>query len=409
MLTQTASRPFSILFVDDEAQAVKYFQRAFLGRFDVLTATSADEAQAILEKIDSNVAVLITDQRMPGRTGVSLLKFARERHPYIIRIITTAYADLDSAIDAVNTGEIFRYITKPWDLRLLEAELAHAIEFFNLRREHQLLLREKIAVMQKLVLRDRVFSLAATAARLPKARNAIASVYSYLKGALSDPTVRSQFVKLWSVVPQREHWRLPASECQRTIALADELAAIDFPSRIDVKPVMADLNAWLGGDTSSFERKYEGPESPFIETTNAEVVRDLVGYMKSRVLSWSREGAKKSISLTVTPDYEGRPQFQAVASTADLKLEAFLADSALFATPLAQGGGAGQALRAVLLAGHAGGQLSIKLTAERGATIDFTVPAIDPQISAPPTSGWLDEVLNHYDAFVAASFDYPGA
>ena len=79
-------------------------------KYDVLTATSADEAEALVLSGNHNIGLVITDQRMPGRSGVSLLNRIRNERPDIIRMLTTAYADLDSAIDAVNKGEILRYI-----------------------------------------------------------------------------------------------------------------------------------------------------------------------------------------------------------------------------------------------------------------------------------------------------------
>lgn len=116
-----------ILYVDDEDQALKYFDKIFSKHFSILTAPSTDEALAVLNVNASNIAVIITDQRMPKRSGVELLAQVREQYPHIVRILTTAYAELDNAINAVNRGHIFRYITKPWNLAELKATLNQAI------------------------------------------------------------------------------------------------------------------------------------------------------------------------------------------------------------------------------------------------------------------------------------------
>ena len=92
------SQPVEILIVDDEPQAVKYFKKAFGAKYEVLTATSADKAESLVLSGDHNIALVITDQRMPGRSGVSLLNRIRNERPDIIRMLTTAYADLDSAM-----------------------------------------------------------------------------------------------------------------------------------------------------------------------------------------------------------------------------------------------------------------------------------------------------------------------
>tara|TARA_Y100000589_G_scaffold306870_1_gene321999 strand:+ start:3487 stop:4509 length:1023 start_codon:yes stop_codon:yes gene_type:complete len=127
MSTNTTTNQL-ILYVDDEEQALKYFDKIFSKHFDVITAASTDEALEILEHKASQIAVLITDQRMPKRSGVELLAQVREQYPHIVRILTTAYAELDNAIDAVNRGEIFRYITKPWNIAQLKTTLSQALE-----------------------------------------------------------------------------------------------------------------------------------------------------------------------------------------------------------------------------------------------------------------------------------------
>jgi len=81
-------------------------------------------------------------------------------------MLTTAYSDLDSAIDAVNSGAIFKYVVKPWDLRELRGCLLRGMEFFLLQQERDTLLREKMSVLQRLVVTDRVRSLAILAAGL---------------------------------------------------------------------------------------------------------------------------------------------------------------------------------------------------------------------------------------------------
>ncbi len=146
----------AILFVDDEEKALKYFRLAFAKDFDIHTAGSVDTALDILQELGDDIGVLITDQRMPGRQGVDLLKQARRDWPNIVRILTTAYSDLEDAIAAVNRGEILRYITKPWDLNELRAELRHAMDFFLLRRERDLLMNEKLSVRRHLQTADRL-------------------------------------------------------------------------------------------------------------------------------------------------------------------------------------------------------------------------------------------------------------
>jgi signal transduction histidine kinase len=130
----------AVLFVDDEPKSVKYFVRLFARDFPLLTASSVAEAEAVLALEGERVGVLMTDQRMPVESGVTLLDRVKERYPLIVRLLTTAYADLDSAVAAVNRGEIHRYLVKPWDIDQLRDELHGAMQLhLRQRREQELL------------------------------------------------------------------------------------------------------------------------------------------------------------------------------------------------------------------------------------------------------------------------------
>lgn len=132
-----------ILFVDDEQLARKYFERAFGREMNVRTAASADEARGLLHRYAEEVAVLMTDQRMPAGDGVALLSEVKDSYPHIVRLLTTAYTDIEDAVAAVNRGEVWRYITKPWKLEDLRTELNAAMELFRFRAYEQALLRER--------------------------------------------------------------------------------------------------------------------------------------------------------------------------------------------------------------------------------------------------------------------------
>ena len=137
-------RKFAILYVDDEEKSLKYFARAFEEQFRILTATNAQDGLKLLQEHQDEIGLLMTDQRMPGEKGVWLLERARQLRPQIIRILATAYSDMEAAIAAVNTGAIYKYVTKPWDPPELENTLKRGLEFFMVQRERDQLLREKL-------------------------------------------------------------------------------------------------------------------------------------------------------------------------------------------------------------------------------------------------------------------------
>ncbi|MBI4525244.1 MAG: response regulator [Deltaproteobacteria bacterium] len=145
----------AILYVDDEEKSLKYFTRAFGGKFKILSAVNASEGYRLLEQHRDEIGLLITDQRMPGEKGVEFLQRARQLHPNAIRILTTAYSDLDLVVEAVNSAAISKYVTKPWDIPELETILKQACEAFTVQREHDLRLAAKFSEQQKTPAADR--------------------------------------------------------------------------------------------------------------------------------------------------------------------------------------------------------------------------------------------------------------
>ena len=98
------------------------FKASFRKQFEIFTASSSEEGIKILET--EEIHVIITDQRMPGQTGVAFLESIIERFPDPVRMLLTGHSDIETVIDAINKTHIYRYITKPWK----EEELVKAIE-----------------------------------------------------------------------------------------------------------------------------------------------------------------------------------------------------------------------------------------------------------------------------------------
>lgn len=162
---------YAVLFVDDEEKALKYFSKAVGGRYPVLTAADVDSAEEILKDKSNQIAVVISDQRMPGKNGVELLKKVRSHYPGIVRMLTTAYSDLNDAIEAINRGEIYRYIQKPWKVESLQAEVKGAMDYFYLQRERDLLLAEKLSARQRMAGIERLAQLIVFARTESRLRN----------------------------------------------------------------------------------------------------------------------------------------------------------------------------------------------------------------------------------------------
>ena len=174
-------KKFAILYVDDEEKSLKYFTRVFEDQFRILTAANAQAGFKLLEQHADEIGLLMTDQRMPGEKGVWLLERARQFRPHIIRILVTAYTDIDAAIAAVNSGAIYKYVSKPWDPMQLEQTLKHSLEFFIVQSERDQLLREKMSVLHNMMIADLIVSLGLLAAGLSHhIRNSLVAVKTFL-------------------------------------------------------------------------------------------------------------------------------------------------------------------------------------------------------------------------------------
>ncbi len=174
-------KKFAIIYVDDEEKSLKVFARAFGDEFRIYTATNAKDGAKLIEEKKDEIAVLMTDQRMPGESGNWLLQEAARIQPRIVRILATAYTDFTDAVAAINDGGIFHYVNKPWDPAHLEGQLKRAMEFFLTQRENEQLAKEKLDALRNLMIADRLVSLGMLTAGLSHhIRNALVTVKTFL-------------------------------------------------------------------------------------------------------------------------------------------------------------------------------------------------------------------------------------
>ena len=130
-----------ILYIDDDAENLRTFKRLFRKEYDILLAESGEEGLRILQE-HAPIPIIITDQRMPEMTGIEFLDQSIQISPESIRMILTGFTDVQALIDAINTGRVYRYITKPWDEQELYVTLKRAIESYELKRRNLQLLED---------------------------------------------------------------------------------------------------------------------------------------------------------------------------------------------------------------------------------------------------------------------------
>jgi len=142
------SAPPAVLIVDDEPNTLTLLKQLFGREIPVHTASSGPDALSILDHTE--IGVIVADQRMPDMSGTELLGQVMQRSPDVVRIMLTAYADIDTLTEAINTGKVFQYVAKPWDNRELAMTVRSAMETYNLRRKNAHLLEQNTRLVEEL-------------------------------------------------------------------------------------------------------------------------------------------------------------------------------------------------------------------------------------------------------------------
>jgi len=402
-------RKFAILFVDDEEQALKYFAKAFEKDFRVLTAGSVADAQVILDRDGDEVGVVITDQRMPGKTGVDLLGYLRLNLPNVVRILTTAYSDIDSAIDAVNSGSLYKYIVKPWNLRDLRGVLLRAMEFYLVQRERNMLLRQKLHVIQRLVVIDRVRSLAALAAGLSHhIRNSMMALKSFLDLAP---------VKLHEELPDRstkspefweDLWGLAQRESQQILHMVQKVAetvvspSYTFADEVDLERIIR------SGVEQGVERLgHKGqvvveiaPGFPRVKL-DAEMARRLFSILTEKTIALNRSGgtvvvkAKAPVSVWGTTGAQILFSGEGPAWSDDDTASLFTAFAPSKRDPRELGL---DLLSAFFIAYHHGGEIYVHKSVPLGPGFELTLPLSPDAVDRPEMQeGFLEKLFIRFD------------
>ncbi len=170
-----------VLFVDDEEMALITFKGLFKRDFTIYTASSGEAALRIIEE-HPELALVVSDQRMPGMSGVELLRQVSQKRPELVRMLMTAYSEMDLVIDAINQGNIYRYITKPYNEEELKQTLIQGIERFYLMKERDRLYAEKIETLKKIARTNRLTAIGILAAGMAhEINNPLVAIKTFLQ------------------------------------------------------------------------------------------------------------------------------------------------------------------------------------------------------------------------------------
>ncbi|HSU49408.1 MAG TPA: response regulator [Segetibacter sp.] len=141
-------RKINVLYIDDEVDNLTSFRATFRRNFNITTADSVDAAMPILEKGETHV--ILSDQRMPKMTGIEFFEKIQTIFPDPIRILITGYTDINAVIDAINRGQVYKYLSKPWNEDDVKIFVEKAYEVFRLRKENIDLTSKLLDVNKKL-------------------------------------------------------------------------------------------------------------------------------------------------------------------------------------------------------------------------------------------------------------------
>jgi two-component system probable response regulator PhcQ len=394
---------FAILYVDDEEKSLKYFVRAFGEHFRIFTAPTAQEGLKLLEEHKDEIGLLMTDQRMPGEKGVWLLERARQLRPGIVRILATAYSDMEAAIAAVNTGAIYKYVTKPWDPPELENTLKRGLEFFMVQRERDQLLREKMSVLHNMMIADRIVSLGLLAAGLSHhIRNSLVAVKTFLD--LAPAKMEEEKLDLhglrnpdfWKEYYQNVQGQVEKiNNMLKDLWTASEKPAFEFRDRVQLQAVVSEVVAQLkdGFDAKNLHVENKIPEAlPVLQVDKPKFYRLFELLLKDEIVSLpagsritlsakadsEKAGEQPQIEIEVRDNGPGLPK-----EALRLVFDPFVVRSD---SPMEYGI---HLMACYFIVHHHGGKINAQSETNQGTTFTIKLP-INPTNAAPPQKSDTD-------------------
>jgi signal transduction histidine kinase len=379
-----AEKPL-VVYVEDDASNRIVFEQSFGREFDVVTVADGPSALALLETRPA--AVLLSDMQMPGMTGEELLRIAKERHPRTIRIVVTAYSDIDRILRALNEGLVARYIIKPWERAELAQVLRWACEAWELSEEAALLhnrlveTERMVTDASKLVhdLRNPLMSLLANAehlqglaATVPALREALARV------PLEPAHQRDLLAILDDLQPIADDLLSATRELDRLIddtsSAAEGLRGI--PPAIDPLPVVrhvmavcqplaAQLSASIG---------YEGPGTlPRVRMSPSELSQVLINVVANGAQAVAARGGSRGHISIRAHERGDMLELQVKDDGEGIAPDALARVGTPFYTTREEGAGLGVA-QCQRLVGTAGGRFSIASEPGVGTTVTILLP-----------------------------------
>jgi signal transduction histidine kinase len=382
-----------IVYVDDERPNRIVFEQSFGARFNVRALPSGQAALELLR--NETAAALITDQRMPDMSGHELLVKVKQLYPEMIRVVITAYSDLDPILSAVNEGLVARYIIKPWDRAEVEQILLWSLEAFTLGRQ-------KSALQLRLMQTERLVTLGSMAAavlhdlhqpltnltvnveRLAEHGKSIEKLKTALEeaGASLPKRDRTLLTELLGELPELSRDLLMSCNVMTnmTVGLKQFLKSEPMPEPSGVEPVpIIQYAIGVCRETAVRARgriSYEGPSAlPKVHIGSSELTQVLINVVANgaqALLARNKSGGRVVVTAT---DAGKEVQLTVDDNGTGMSPEVLGKVGTPFFSTRPEGTGLGVAQCRRLVEG-AGGTFKIESVEGQGTTVTFTLPKV---------------------------------
>ncbi|MBP8806670.1 MAG: response regulator [Kofleriaceae bacterium] len=378
-----------VLYVDDERANRVVFDKSFANRFRIKTASDGAEALEVLRQ--EPVAVLLTDQRMPGMSGDELLRIVKRDHPEVVRVVITAYSDIEPILAAINEGLVARYIVKPWNREELDQLLRWAIAAWQFSRDssalqHRLLETERLATLGSIVgavvhdLNQPVAGMVMNCERLAYLVQALPVITQIAATADLSAKERSLIEHLTSELPEIvEDLQMSAAHMR---GMTQDLHAFLRGTRREADvatPPVPIIRHALGVCQEVAIRargllRYDGPDTlPAVRMSSTELTQVLINVVTNAAQSLGAKSAGEGNVVVRAESVAGQIAFTVTDNGPGIPPEVLAKIGTPFFTTKDKGTGLGIA-QCQRLVGKAGGQFRIASEPGKGTTVSFSIP-----------------------------------
>ncbi|WPR73878.1 hybrid sensor histidine kinase/response regulator [Algoriphagus sp. NG3] len=277
-----------VLYIDDEDNNLKSFRATLRKDFKILTAIDAEEGLKIAR--EEEIHVVIADQRMPGMTGTEFFEELVKFNPDPIRILLTGYSDIASVIDAINKGEVYRFIDKPWNIEQIKNSIKNAADIYFMRRE----LKDKNQKLQKLhsEMNQFVYSLSH---ELRGPLMSISGVSKLAKMELKDPDALEYFEMIDTATDKLDDFIYKMLDFYRSTKIENKLTDIKFSEIVDQQ-----LTAYRKKFNIEHIQVEIDINQPCTFTSDDSKIRVIFNNLFSNAVQFQKSGVEdKKIDLTV--------------------------------------------------------------------------------------------------------------